>query len=219
MKKISMNGKIIRMFRQLFKRPKIIIPFSVLTVLISITCLIGLWFFYKHWYPPMLVLTPEDVGNGALIETNYGNIEVVFNRNVNFPASQFTRLARSGFYDGTRIHRIVPDLLIEGGDPLTRFTELKPLWGQGGSTSVFKNETHMDDNMIEGTFALTGSSVGTYGSHFFILTKNTPWMKGQHTILGTVVKGLDVVRHIAGIQTDTVNFPLEDIIIYKITII
>ena len=104
------------------------------------------------------------------------------------------------------------------GDPLTRDVSLKHFWGEGGLSTVFKNETHASDVMGEGTVALTGSGAGTYSSQFFIVTKDTPWLKGKHTIIGHVIGGMDVVHAIENTPHLVTGLPIEDIIVTSVTI-
>lgn len=192
---------------------------AVILCLLAVVSLAGVWFAYKYWYPPVFRLTDQDIGSKAVVETNLGKIEIELSTKSPFAVSQFTRLSRIGFYDGTQIHRIVPDLLIEGGDPLTKDKGLRNLWGEGGSASSFKNEIHPGDRILAGTLVMAGSDHGTYGSHFYIVTRDTKWMVGKHTIIGQVKSGMEVILKIEKTPISTTGMPLEDIVISKITVL
>lgn len=214
-------SKIKNFFRHSSKRVQKI-RLLLLTMLLGFTAIVALvsaWFIYTYWYPPVQVFEDTDIGKEAVLETNMGIIEIALVDTSRFTVAQFTRLARIGFYDGTRIHRIVPDLLIEGGDPLTKDVGQRNLWGEGGSAHTFKNDIHIGDQMVAGTVAMSGSSVGTYGSHFMIVTKDTPWMKGAHTIIGHVTYGMDIVHAIERLPHSVTGLPNEDIILYRVTVL
>ncbi len=201
-----------------FLRSKWFIVIAVIMLLLGIGAASGAYILYTYWYPPVLVINDEDVGSVVQIETNKGDITITLDRSMRFPVAQFTRLIRSGFYDGTKFHRVVPRLLIEGGDPLTKDSGLKALWGQGGTSAVFHNEYKLTDKMSEGTVALSGSAVDTYGSHFMIVTQDTPWLVGKHTIIGHVTKGMDVVHLIEAQPLTPTGLPVEDIVLESITV-
>lgn len=174
---------------------------------------------HKYFWPPVLRLPPSELARSVSIQTNLGSIEVTLDGRSQFAISQYTRLCRSGFYDLNRFHRVVPNLLVETGDPLTKDQALKPLWGQGGLGTAFRNEIFSSDKLNAGTMAFTGSEANTFGSQFFITTKNTDWLRGRHTILGHVVKGMDVVHRIETASASSTGLPLDDIIINSISCI
>lgn len=188
---------------------------TVALCLLAILATAGLFLVNRYFYPPSLNIRNEDIADKITLITSMGTIEITVDPGARFPAAHFTRLARSGFYTGTRFHRIVPNLLIEGGDPLTRSISERQFWGQGGLGNAFTNEIHRDDRMTAGVVGFSGSGAGTFGSQFFILTKDTPWMKGKHTIIGHVTQGMDVVGAIGNTPVDEKNTPKTDIIILE----
>ncbi len=111
-------------------------------------------------------------------------------------ASNFIALARSGFYDGLKFHRVVPGFVIQGGDPLTKDDSLQAKWGTGGPGYQFEDEkVTLDYNA--GIVAMANSGANTNGSQFFIVLEDQPSLPKQYTIFGRVTSGMDVVRKIA----------------------
>lgn len=162
---------------------------------------------------------PEKVSS-ATITTNKGVIELSFNANTPVTVKNFATLAASGFYNGTRFHRIIKDFMIQGGDPLSKDVSMKDRWGTGGPGYTFADEVFPTDVLAPGVIAMANAGPGTNGSQFFIVTAQagTPWLVGKHTVFGKVTKGMDVVRQIEGVQVDGTDKPLQDVIVESITI-
>lgn len=160
---------------------------------------------------------PENV-TSAVITTNMGDITVVFATTTPETVKNFTKLAASHFYDGTRFHRVMRDFMIQGGDPLSKDVTKKDMWGTGGPGYTFKDETSPTDQFKQGVLAMANAGANTNGSQFFIVTSiaGTPWLTGKHTIFGHVTSGLDVALRIQDLQVDGSNRPLQDVIVEKI---
>jgi len=114
-------------------------------------------------------------------------------------------------YQGTIFHRVIPDFMIQGGDPLGT--------GTGGPGYRFACETKPTDSFSrEGILAMANAGPNTNGSQFFITVKPTPWLNGNHTIFGEVTEGMDVVRAISMADRDRMDRPKTEIKIESITI-
>lgn len=154
----------------------------------------------------------------ALIKTNFGEIKIEFDPRSSLAVNQFVRLAKDGFYTGTRIHRIVPGFMIQGGDPNSRNTSLIGEWGKGKATNIIPDEIHADDQMIAGTVAMVSDGTGHASSQFFIVSHEASWLNGHNTIFARVVSGMDVVLQIEQIPTGVTGIPTQEVILQSITI-
>lgn len=134
----------------------------------------------------------------------------------------FTTLAKKGFYNGTRFHRVIKGFMIQGGDPLSRDISKMNAWGTGGPEYSFADELSTENKNVIGTISMANSGPNTNGSQFFINTANNNFLDPKHTVFGKVIAGMDVVIKIDG--TKTVNpaqhddRPIEDMIIEKIEV-
>lgn len=114
--------------------------------------------------------------------------------------ANFEKLAGEGFYDGVYFHRVLPDFVVQGGDPLTR--ELgpdHPRAGTGGPGFTIACETRGNPHThSEGALSMAHAGKDTGGSQFFIVLSeaNTRHLNGQHTVFGKVTEGMDVVRQL-----------------------
>ncbi len=136
--------------------------------------------------PPEMEIDPKKK-YFAEIETDKGTIEVEF-----FPqhapktVNNFVFLARQGFYDGVKFHRVISNFVIQGGDPTGT--------GMGGPGYKFEDEVKSNPNKHErGSLSMANAGPGTNGSQFFIAHSPQPHLDGKHTVFGKVTKGLEVV--------------------------
>jgi peptidyl-prolyl cis-trans isomerase A (cyclophilin A) len=121
------------------------------------------------------------------------------------------KMKGKSLYVDTIFHRVIPDFMIQGGDPLGQ--------GIGGPGYQFEDEVSSSDNFDKpGILAMANAGPNTNGSQFFITVKPTPWLNGKHTIFGEVTKGMDVVEKIVSAPRGPNDKPETDIKITKITI-
>ena len=132
--------------------------------------------------------------------------------------SNFKNLTNSGFYDGLRIHRVVKDFVIQGGDPNTR-DKPRDTWGTGGPGYTIPAEI---SNMTHARGIVSMAHPGDpnlAGSQFFIVVKDSPHLDQQYTIFGKVVEGMDIVDTINNLPVDERDIPLLDVVIERADII
>jgi peptidyl-prolyl cis-trans isomerase B (cyclophilin B) len=142
----------------------------------------------------------------ATLHTNHGAIAVeLFDDDAPKTVDNFVKLARDGFYDGVIFHRVIPDFMIQGGDPTGT--------GTGGPGYAFEDE--INDHKVErGALAMANAGPDTNGSQFFVVTTEAaPWLDGKHTVFGRVTEGMDVVDAISGVETGANDKPREPVTI------
>ena len=143
------------------------------------------------------------------LHTNQGAIEVeLFAEDAPKTVDNFEKLARDGFYDGVVFHRVIPDFMIQGGDPTGT--------GTGGPGYTFEDEIN-DHKIVRGAVAMANAGPNTNGSQFFIVTAEAcAWLDGKHTVFGRVTGGMDVVDRIAGLPRDSHDKPREPATIERV---
>jgi cyclophilin family peptidyl-prolyl cis-trans isomerase len=145
----------------------------------------------------------------ATIHTNHGAIEIeLHDEAAPTTVGNFRKLAGDGFYDGVVFHRVIPDFMIQGGDPTGT--------GSGGPGYTFEDEFN-DHPVARGALAMANAGPNTNGSQFFIVTAGAcPWLDGKHTVFGQVTNGMDVVDAISQAETGPGDKPLEDVVIERV---
>src|SRR5882672_8110836 len=115
-------------------------------------------------------------------------------------------------YDGTIFHRVIPDFMIQGGDPAGN--------GMGGPGYQFEDETRGSAHKFDkpGKLAMANSGPNTNGSQFFITVVPTTWLTGKHTIFGEVIEGHDIAEKITRVPQNRQNKPNKDVVLKKVTI-
>ena len=145
------------------------------------------------------------------MHTNQGDIAVeLYDDDAPKTVDNFLSLARKGFYDGVIFHRVIPDFMIQGGDPTGT--------GSGGPGYTFEDEFN-EHPVARGALAMANAGPNTNGSQFFIVTaESCPWLDGKHTVFGRVTDGMDVVDAISTLDADPRDRPREDVVINGVTI-
>ena len=150
------------------------------------------------------------------IVTNLGQIVVKLFPNIAPKACEnFLGLADKHYYDGVTFHRVIPQFMIQGGDPTGTGAGGESIWG-----ASFTDECKMDVRFDRpGLLAMANRGPNTNGSQFFITTASTPWLNGKHTIFGEVVEGFDVLNKIEMTKTDSQKRPFESVRMIEVKII
>ena len=145
----------------------------------------------------------------ATLHTSEGAIELeLFPNEAPKTVENFVKLARDGFYDGVIFHRVIPDFMIQGGDPTGT--------GTGGPGYEFEDEFN-DHRVVRGALAMANAGPNTNGSQFFIVTAEaTPWLDGKHTVFGKVTSGMDVVDRISEADRDDNDRPASPVSIERV---
>jgi peptidyl-prolyl cis-trans isomerase B (cyclophilin B) len=146
----------------------------------------------------------------VVIETDFGNIELeLFWKKTPQTALNFLRLARQGFYDGLIFHRVIPDFVVQGGDPRGD--------GTGGPGYMIPFEK-ADTKHLRGSLGMARSpqDLNSAGSQFYICLKDLPSLDGKYVVFGKVIKGMDAVDKIAQVKTDQNDKPLEKVVMKKV---
>ena len=202
------------------KRKKIEI---IVVVIILVLILGAVAFFYFNR------INKEKLITMITIETDKGNIELELNKEAApKTVENFVKLAKEGFYDGTKFHRVEENFVIQGGDPLSK-DDNPENDGTGGPGYTFEDEINPksigvpDETITQletagykynyslkslpnkvGAISMANSGPDTNGSQFFIITtEDQPYLDGKHTVFGGVVRGMDVVLQIK--QGDIIN--------------
>ena len=145
----------------------------------------------------------------ATLHTNHGTIEVeLFDEDAPKTVENFRKLATDGFYNGVIFHRVIPDFMIQGGDPTGT--------GSGGPGYTFEDEAN-DRRVERGALAMANAGPNTNGSQFFIVTADAaPWLDGKHTVFGQVTDGEDVLDRLNNVETGAADKPVSPVYISSI---
>jgi peptidylprolyl isomerase len=219
---------------------KIIIP----TILAVLICVGGYWLFTRN--VPKTSETPADNQTGttqtqtpatqtnnqpvnnptdnqkimnATLHTSMGDITIEFN-SAGTPntVANFIKLAQSGFYDGTKFHRVIKGFMDQGGDPFTKDDSKMADWGKGGPGYKFDDELTTSNRNDIGTIAMANSGPNTNGSQFFINAAPNNFLDTKHVVFGKVIAGMDVVTAINNTPTDSSDRPITPVVIKSITL-
>jgi peptidyl-prolyl cis-trans isomerase A (cyclophilin A) len=170
----------------------------------------------------------RDPGTYAVINTSEGKIVCrLFEKDAPKTVANFVDLAegkrewthpstrkksKDRLYDGTIFHRVIPDFMIQGGDPQGT--------GTGGPGYQFEDETKGSPHKLDraGILAMANAGPNTNGSQFFITVAPTTWLTGKHTVFGEVVEGQDVVKKISEVPRSRQDKPNKDVVVKKVTV-
>jgi len=163
--------------------------------------------------PPQAIATEENDIVKIKIETTQGDIYAdLYAKEAPKTVANFVKLAKSGYYDGIIFHRVIPNFMIQTGDPTGT--------GRGGPGYAFADE--FSPNLKHdkaGVFSMANAGPNTNGSQFFITDAPTPHLNNRHSVFGQVTQGMDVVKAIANAATDAQDRPREKISMKKVTVL
>ena len=163
-----------------------------------------------------ITLRPPDPGPKAIIKTKFGDIEIKF-----FPdlapnhVENFIKLAKSGFYNGTIFHRVIPGFMIQGGDPNTKNVRRKDIYGQGGPKDDQGNPIYIkaefnDQSHKRGIVSMArAGDPDSAGSQFFIVVEDSLFLDRKYTAFGEVTRGIGVADKIVQLPRNEQDLPNE----------
>ena len=154
----------------------------------------------------------------AIVNTNLGNIQFELLPDV-APETvrNFIKLAKSGFYDGTLFHRVIPKFMIQGGDPNTKESD-KSTWGTGGPGYNIKAEFNSRSHLRGIVSMARSSDPDSAGSQFFIVTSDSTFLDREYTVFGQVADGMEVADKIVNLPRDGNDCPQQEAKMLQVTI-
>lgn len=164
----------------------------------------------------------------ALFKTNKGNFELeLYQDQMPITVGNFVKLAKEGFYDNTKFHRVIENFMIQGGDPNSK-SDATSTYGTGGPGYTIQDEfvSAPDLSNVRGTIAMANTGQpNSGGSQFFINTVDNTGLDfdkqpltSKHPVFGHVISGMDVVDAISKVQTGSRDVPVDPVVIESITI-
>ena len=154
----------------------------------------------------------------AIVNTNLGNIQFELLADI-APETvrNFIKLAKSGFYDGTLFHRVIPKFMIQGGDPNTKESD-KSTWGTGGPGYNIKAEFSSRSHLRGIVSMARSSDPDSAGSQFFVVTSDSTFLDREYTVFGEVVDGMEVADKIVNLPRDGNDCPLQEAKMLQVSI-
>ncbi|OGS61401.1 MAG: peptidylprolyl isomerase [Euryarchaeota archaeon RBG_19FT_COMBO_69_17] len=146
------------------------------------------------------------------LETTMGDVTIeLFEDTMPLTAGNFRKLVEKGFYHGVVFHRVIPDFMIQGGDPTGT--------GRGGPGYTIRDEFTPDNRNARGTISMANAGPNTGGSQFFINTVDNRSLDRKHPVFGTVVAGMEVVDAISRVPRDAADRPRKEVAIRKARVV
>ena len=154
----------------------------------------------------------------AIIKTSFGNIKFNLMSDI-APETvrNFSQLAKSGFYNETLFHRVIPGFMIQGGDPNTKNPD-KSTWGQGGPGYNLKAEFNTRSHLRGIVSMARANDPDSAGSQFFIVTSDSTFLDKQYTVFGEVIDGMEVADKIVDLPRDGNDCPKQEAKMLEVTI-
>jgi len=155
----------------------------------------------KNWQPPTVSL---DTSMGEIVVELYWKHAPLTCRN-------FAELARRGYYNNTKFHRIIKEFMIQGGDPTATGRGGASIYGKEFNDEISRELKHTG----AGILSMANSGPDSNGSQFFITLAPTNWLDGKHTIFGRVQTGMRTVKMMGQVETDNNDRPVDDVKIVR----
>ena len=154
----------------------------------------------------------------VIIKTDFGNIKFSMLDDI-APETvrSFSKLVKSGFYNGTLFHRIIPGFMIQGGDPNTKNPD-KSTWGQGGPGYNLKAEFNPRSHLRGIVSMARATDPDSAGSQFFIVTSDSTFLDRQYTVFGEVVDGMEIADKIVNLPRDGNDCPKQEVKMLEVTV-
>ena len=154
----------------------------------------------------------------VIIKSNFGSIKFSLLPELAPETTRsFIKLAKSGFYNGTLFHRVIPGFMIQGGDPNTKSTD-KNVWGQGGPGYNLKAEFSSRSHLRGIVSMARAADPDSAGSQFFIVTSDSTFLDKQYTVFGEVVDGMKVADKIVDLPRDGNDCPEQEVKMLEVVI-
>ncbi|KAL2914455.1 Peptidyl-prolyl cis-trans isomerase-like 1 [Polyrhizophydium stewartii] len=148
----------------------------------------------------------------VVLETSIGSITLeLYSQEAPRTCKNFYELAKRGYYNGTKFHRVISDFMVQGGDPTGTGRGGVSIYGEKFEDEITSKLKHTG----AGILSMANSGPNTNGSQFFITLAPTPWLDGKHTIFGRVHAGMSVVKRIGLVPTDASDRPKQDVVIVR----
>ena len=140
----------------------------------------------------------------VMLETTLGNVKLeIYTSIMPITGGNFVKLVNEGFYNGVIFHRVIPNFMVQGGDPTGT--------GRGGPGYHIEDEFGPTNRNDRGTISMANAGPNTGGSQFFINVVNNNFLDAKHPVFGKVVEGMDVVDKIVSVETDSSDRPLTEV--------
>ena len=154
----------------------------------------------------------------VIIKTDFGDVRFSLLPDI-APETvrNFSKLVKSGFYNGTLFHRVIPGFMIQGGDPNTKNPD-KSTWGQGGPGYNLKAEFNSRSHLRGIVSMARANDPDSAGSQFFIVTSDSTFLDRQYTVFGEVVDGIEVADKIVNLPRDGNDCPEQEVKMLEVTI-
>ncbi|EMD64280.1 hypothetical protein GGP41_006707 [Bipolaris sorokiniana] len=146
------------------------------------------------------------------LDTTIGTVVVeLYNDHAPKTCKNFSTLAQRGYFNGLIFHRIIPNFMIQGGDPTGTGRGGESIYGEKFEDEISPQLKHTG----AGILSMANSGPNTNGSQFFITLAPTPWLDGKHTIFGRVKSGMQIVKKLGLVKTDKEDRPVEEVKIVR----